>query len=85
MVTKKTLLLIILILLVVFIAQNTQVVTVRFLLWEKAVSLVLLIPLLTIIGMAIGFILDWRMNKKHAKKKNKDTTIQPLDSKDSLK
>ncbi len=82
---KKTLLLIILVLLVVFIAQNTQVVTVRFLLWEKAVSLVILIPLLTIIGMAIGFILDWRMNKKKSQKKNKDSIIPPLGSEDSLK
>ncbi len=63
MVAKKVILLVILALLLIFIAQNTQVVTVRFLFWKMSMSQVVLIPALVVIGIAIGFLIHWRLNR----------------------
>jgi len=45
----------ILLLVVVFAIQNAEVVTVRFLLWETAISRALLIFLVLIAGVAAGW------------------------------
>jgi len=43
-------------LVLVFVGQNTDVVSIRFIVWEFAMSRVLLILLTLIVGVIIGFI-----------------------------
>ena len=38
------------------IAQNTHVVSVRFLAWELSLSLIVLMPLLVLTGFLLGFL-----------------------------
>ncbi len=40
----------------VFVVQNTQVVNIRFFVWEAAISSVLLILLMLIAGFILGFL-----------------------------
>ena len=44
------------ILILVFLLQNTQVVTLRLYFWKVSMSQIILIPLTTIIGFVLGFI-----------------------------
>jgi uncharacterized integral membrane protein len=44
------------IVLAIAVIQNTQVVTLRFLIWDFPISQILLIPLAALIGFAIGLI-----------------------------
>jgi uncharacterized integral membrane protein len=69
MVAKKVILLVILVLLLIFIAQNTQSVIVSFLFWEISIPQLLLIPLMVVVGIAIGFLIHWRMSKTGEKQK----------------
>jgi len=44
--------------------QNTQVVTLRFLLWEISMSQIILLPIVVVLGIVIGFFIgkkswDW--------------------------
>ncbi|MDH3283815.1 MAG: lipopolysaccharide assembly protein LapA domain-containing protein [Acidobacteriota bacterium] len=41
----------------VFVAQNTEVVSVRFLLWDVSMSRVVLIVLTLLVGAVIGYVL----------------------------
>lgn len=43
------------VLLLVFLLQNTQVVSIRFLFWKLSMSRVILLPLIMLIGFIIGF------------------------------
>jgi len=53
----KTIIVVILIVLaLVIILQNTEVVTLRFLLWDISMSRVILIPLLMLVGFVLGYI-----------------------------
>ena len=60
----KTILVIVLVVLsfVVFI-QNTEVVTLRFLLWELPVSRIILIPFLMLTGFVLGYIVATMIKK----------------------
>ena len=57
---------IVLILIVIFLIQNTQVVTLRFYFWKLSMSQIILLPLTMLIGIAIGYILS-RVTKKGPK------------------
>jgi uncharacterized integral membrane protein len=53
----KTIIVVILIVLaLVIILQNTEVVTLRFLFWDLAMSRIILIPLLMLVGCVLGYI-----------------------------
>jgi uncharacterized integral membrane protein len=52
---KLTAIIAIIILLSILILQNTEVVQLRFLIWELAMSRVLMFIMLVIIGMALGW------------------------------
>ncbi len=53
----KTIIVLILIgLALIIILQNTQVVTLRFLFWDIAMSRIILIPLLMLVGVVLGYI-----------------------------
>jgi uncharacterized integral membrane protein len=41
---------------IIFILQNTDAVTIKFLFWEIVISRVILIPLFLIIGYIVGYI-----------------------------
>lgn len=43
----------------IFIVQNTDVVSYRFLLWELTLSRVIVIPLFFLAGVVFGFIMGW--------------------------
>lgn len=54
----------------IFLIQNTQVVTLRLYFWEISMSQIILIPLAILVGFVFGFILakiPWK-NKKQVKK-----------------
>lgn len=53
------------ILLVVLVAQNTAVVTYRFLFWSVSMSQVILFPLAALIGFLLGFIVG-RVSRRQA-------------------
>jgi uncharacterized integral membrane protein len=48
--------LVIIVLMSILFLQNAQVVTYRFLFWEMSISQLVLLPLTTLIGFVIGFI-----------------------------
>lgn len=51
------------ILLLIFLVQNTQVVTLRLYFWKISMSQILLLPLVLILGFVIGYIVA-RVTKK---------------------
>lgn len=48
-------LLVLIILFLVFLVQNTQVVTLRLYFWKISMSQIILIPLVLILGFALGY------------------------------
>lgn len=52
---KLMLIIMLLVLLSIFILQNTEVVQLRFLIWELAMSRILMFLILVLIGMALGW------------------------------
>lgn len=42
-------------LLLIFLLQNTQVVSVQFLFWKLSMSRIILLPLVMILGFVVGF------------------------------
>lgn len=61
---KTIIILVLLLLSLVILIQNTQVVTLRVLFWHMSMSRILLIPLLMIIGFAIGYLVAALRRKK---------------------
>jgi uncharacterized integral membrane protein len=53
--TKLISILVVLILFLVFLIQNTQVVTLRLYFWKISMSQIVLIPLVLILGFALGY------------------------------
>lgn len=62
--TKIIIILIVIALLIILFVQNTQVVTYNIFFWKIAVSSVILIPLILVIGFLLGFIVAG-MKKKY--------------------
>ena len=74
---------IILVLLLLFlnvVVQNTEVVHVRFLFWDLAMSRILLLTLSLAIGVVVGFLLGrpWRKPERYAA--SKEPPEQPKDT-----
>ncbi len=61
--------LVVIILFVVFLMQNTQVVTLRIYFWKISMSQIILIPLVLIVGFALGYIAAKVTRKKETPKK----------------
>ncbi len=54
----KTIIFIILgILILIFLVQNTQIVSVQFLFWNFQMSRIILIALILLVGLILGFII----------------------------
>ena len=64
--TKHIVGIVVFILIVIFLIQNTQVVTLRFYFWQLSMSQIILLPLTMLIGIAIGYIIA-RVTKKGQK------------------
>ncbi|KPL19609.1 MAG: hypothetical protein AMJ92_02310 [candidate division Zixibacteria bacterium SM23_81] len=61
----KTVIIVLLLLLsLVILIQNTEVVTLRVLFWHVSMSRILLIPLLMIVGFAVGYLVAALRRKK---------------------
>ena len=54
----------------IFLIQNTQVITLRLYFWEISMSQIILIPLAILIGFALGLIVG-KISKKGPKPKVK--------------
>jgi len=61
--------LVVAILFLVFLLQNTQVVTLRLYFWSISMSQIILIPLTLILGFVAGYITARLKGKKAAEKK----------------
>ena len=64
--TKHIVGIVVFVLIVIFLIQNTQVVTLRFYFWQLSMSQIILLPLTMLIGIAIGYIIA-RVTKKGPK------------------
>ncbi len=53
---KQVIIAVVILLLIVVLLQNTAVVTFRFLFWQVAISQILLIPLMLLIGFVVGML-----------------------------
>jgi len=53
---KQVLIGVVVLLLIITLLQNTAVVTFRFLFWEFSISQILLIPLVLLVGFAVGML-----------------------------
>jgi len=54
---KVVILLILVVLFAIFVLQNTQIVKIDFLFWSVAMSAIVLISLMMLIGLIAGFII----------------------------
>ena len=61
--------LVVAILFLIFLLQNTQVVTLRLYFWSISMSQIILIPLMLILGFVAGYITAKLTGKKAAEKK----------------
>ena len=52
---KVIFILVVVVLFLIILIQNTQVVTLRLFFWEAAMSQIILIPLIMIIGFVVGY------------------------------
>lgn len=59
----------IIVLFLIFVAQNTQAVSVRFLFWKAEASRVLVLVATFLIGCVAGWLLAWPVGKTNAKQK----------------
>jgi uncharacterized integral membrane protein len=55
---KLVIALVVIILFLIFLIQNTQVVTLHLYFWKISMSQIILIPLVLIVGFIVGFIVD---------------------------
>lgn len=58
-------------LLLIFLLQNTEIVSVTFLFWQLSISRILLIPLLILLGFLLGFIVAKRTGGTRIQRKGK--------------
>lgn len=55
-------------LLILFVVQNTAVVTIRFLLWDLSMSRALMIVLVLAVGLALGWLLGSQLRRRGGKR-----------------
>lgn len=61
---KLFILLVVIILFLIFLIQNTQVVTLHLYFWKISMSQIILIPLVLILGFIVGYIVARFTRKK---------------------
>ena len=61
--TKLLILLAVIILFLIFLIQNTQVVTLHLYFWKISMSQIILLPLTLIIGFLLGYVVATFMKK----------------------
>ncbi len=68
---RSVVILVLLVLFLVVVAQNTEVVSVRLLFWDLAMSRIILLALSLAVGVIVGFLLGrpWRKRELHARAK----------------
>lgn len=67
---KVGILAILALILLIFLAQNIEVVTVNFLIWEISMSLAVMIFFLLLIGFMIGWLMHNYLSYRKEKKRN---------------
>lgn len=67
---KVGILAILALILLIFLAQNIEVVTVNFLIWEISMSLAVMIFFLLLIGFMIGWLMHNYLSYRKDKKRN---------------
>jgi len=60
---KNGIAVLVILLFLIIVVQNTQAITLKFLLWKITASRIILIPLLALMGFVIGYIVA-KMEKK---------------------
>lgn len=53
---KSKVMLVLVVLLLIFLFQNTQVVSIRFLFWELSMPRIIFMPLIALVGFVVGFL-----------------------------
>jgi uncharacterized integral membrane protein len=68
---RTAFILVLLMLFLVVVAQNTEVVSVRLLFWDLAMSRIILLVLSLAVGLIVGFLLGrpWRRRARHEQPK----------------
>jgi len=77
---KIIILLILVVLFTIFVSQNTRIVQIDFLAWSIAMSSIVLISLMMLIGVITGFIIAKifdRLSKSQVSISGKDQTNNP--------
>ncbi|MEE9611024.1 MAG: LapA family protein [Desulfatiglandales bacterium] len=74
---KVIFILVVILLFLIILIQNTQVVTLRLFFWEAAMSQIILIPLIMIIGFVVGYFVaklkgSNRTHKTSSKQANRE-------------
>ena len=72
---KTIAIIVVFVLFLVFLFQNTSVVTLRLYFWEISMSQIILIPLVLLIGFAVGFAVAKLTGKK---KQRRTQTVSQL-------
>lgn len=75
----KTIVFIVLaILIVIFTLQNTEVITIRFLLWTKPIHTALILLCTLFVGIILGWLITWMgYSQKKRKEKREAEEIPP--------
>ena len=68
---KHIAILVVFVFFLIFLIQNTQVVTLRLYFWTISISQIILIPLVLILGFLLGYLVCKVTGKKRPSKKNK--------------
>jgi len=68
---RSVVILVLLLLFLVVVVQNTEVVSVRLLFWDLAMSRIILLALSLAVGAIVGFLLGrpWRRREQYARPK----------------
>jgi len=68
---RSVVILVLLLLFLVVVVQNTEVVSVRLLFWDLAMSRIILLALSLAVGTIVGFLLGrpWRRREQYARPK----------------
>ena len=75
--TKVIVVLILIALVIIVFVQNTQTVTYRLFFWKISVSQIILIPLITLFGFIVGFIMAKLTGRRKKSLVSNDEGISP--------
>ncbi len=72
---KKIFMIIIIILFLILLLQNTQVVTLRLLFWKISMSQIILIPIILLLGFALGYLTAYQLRRQKDAKSSIDNSM----------